>query len=359
MPKNPITFSHTDETAESDNLHHTLFDDVFKTICTYMLPLLIPVVNELFGTNYAMDKEEMERYAEEHMKLAESDDESPKVAKIISDTYIRLGNILYHVECQSTEDGDILIRILDYNMRIAFDNVAVDSGNGDLIVQLPHAILLMLRGGTANKTKKTERHIKYIYEEQKIKVPIQVMHVQAYTMEDIFKKKLYFLIPFYVLRYEKEFNRISENIENSIEKQEKYDTIYSELKRFSGLALEACNKKELSEYYLQTLAVLYRKVVKLVAYKFEEDRKERLVNTMDGQVLEIPWIKEMQKKFQEGRQAEMANTERERQRANDAEAKLSDATAYIKELEEKLRAQQNTTAGNTNTTNRLDTGTPD
>jgi hypothetical protein len=54
----------------------------------------------------------------------------------------------------------------------------------------------------------------------------------------------------------------------------------------------------------------------------------------------------------------MANTERERQRANDAEAKLSDATAYIKELEEKLRAQQNTTTGNTNTTNRLDIGTP-
>ena len=67
---------------------------------------------------------------------------------------------------------------------------------------------------------------------------------------------------------------------------------------------------------------------------------------MDGQVLEIPWIKEMQKKFQEGRQAEMANTERERQRANDAETKLNnteaqlnDARTYIKELEEKLRVQ--------------------
>ena len=54
----------------------------------------------------------------------------------------------------------------------------------------------------------------------------------------------------------------------------------------------------------------------------------------------------MQKKFQEGRQAEMANTERERQRANDTETKLNnteaqlnDARTYIKELEEKLRAQ--------------------
>ena len=80
---------------------------------------------------------------------------------------------------------------------------------------------------------------------------------------------------------------------------------------------------------------------------------------MDGQVLEIPWIKEMQKKFQEGRQAEMANTERERQRANDAEAKLNNLEAYVKELEKKLQDQQNTTAGNGNTTNRLDTDTPD
>ena len=96
---------------------------------------------------------------------------------------------------------------------------------------------------------------------------------------------------------------------------------------------------------------MYRKVVKLVAYKFGEERKERLVNTRDGQVLEIPWIKEMQKKFQEGRQAEMANTERERQRANDAEAKLNNLEAYVKELEEKLQDQQNTTVGNVNTTN--------
>ena len=46
---------------------------------------------------------------------------------------------------------------------------------------------------------------------------------QSNQRTDIFEKKLYFLIPFYVLRYEKEFNRISENIENSIEQQEKYD----------------------------------------------------------------------------------------------------------------------------------------
>lgn len=333
MPKNTITVSQPEESPGLSKIHHTLFDDTFKTIFTYMLPLIIPVINELFGTNYEMDKEEMDHFANEHMKLAESEDISSKVSKIICDTYIRLNGILYHVECQSTEDGDILIRILDYNMRIAFENVETEPGSGNLRVQLPHSMLLMLRKTKANEPKKTEMSINYVYESQRIQVPVQVMHCQSYSMEEIFEKKMYFLIPFYALRYENDLKRISDGIENSLEKQAEYDKIYLELKQFTQRVFDACGRNEISEHYIRELGVLYRKVVNIIAKKLTDDRRERLVNTMDGQVLELAcqkYYREGHKDgFEEGR-------ELEKQRADAAEAQNKVLSEEIQSLKKQL-----------------------
>ncbi len=66
----------------------------------------------------------------------------------------------------------------------------------------------------------------------------------------------------------------------------------------------------------------------------------------------------VKKGLEQGFEQAQEEIEKERQRANDAEAKLNNLEVYVKELEEKLRAQQNTNAGNANTTNRLDIGTP-
>ena len=331
MSKNVVTTSVPEKTIATTKPHHALFDETFKTICTYMLPLIIPLINELFGTNYEMSTEEMDRFANEHMKLAESDDTSPKISKVISDTYISLNGIMYHIECQSTEDGDILIRILDYNMRIAFENVESDPGSGNLRVQLPHSILLMLRKAKADEPKKTEMFINYVYESQRIQVPVQVMHCQAYSMEEIFEKKMYFLIPFYALRYESDLKRISDDIENSLEKQAESDKIYSELKKFTDLIYDACGKNELSENYIRELGTLYRKIVNLLAEKLTDDRRERLVNTMDGQILELA----CQKYYREGREDERREAhleaEREKQRADAAEAENKELKALLRQ----------------------------
>ena len=328
MSKNEVTASVSERSSDTNKSHHTLFDETFKTICTYMLPLIIPLINELFGTNYEMSKEEMDRFATEHMKLAESEDTAPKISKVISDSYISLNGIMYHIECQSTEDGDILIRILDYNMRIAFENVETEPGSGNLRVQLPHSMLLMLRKTKTDEPKKTEMSINYVYESQEIQVPVQVMHCQAYSMEEIFEKKMYFLIPFYALRYENDLKRISDGIENSLEKQAEYDKIYSELKQFTQLVFDACGRNEISEHYIRELGVLYRKVVNIIAKKLTDDRRERLVNTMDGQVLELAcqkYYREGHKDgFEEGR-------ELEKQRADAAEAQNKELKALLKQ----------------------------
>ena len=38
--------------TEQTNKHNTIFDDVFRTMIQKMPKLLIPVINEAFGTDY-------------------------------------------------------------------------------------------------------------------------------------------------------------------------------------------------------------------------------------------------------------------------------------------------------------------
>ena len=137
-----------------------------------------------------------------------------------------------------------------------------------------------------------------------------------------------------------------------LENQAENDTIYSDLKLFANSVYDAFNTHELSEHYLRELVTLYQKVVNLVGTDLNDEMREGLVNTMDGQVLELA----CQKWYREGREAELINTQREKERAdtealrantaeaklNTTEAKLNNATAYIKELEKKLGISNNT-----------------
>ena len=52
---------------EQLNIVGTVYDSVFRTECEHMKPLLIPVINELFQTDYAMEDVGMMRLANEHL----------------------------------------------------------------------------------------------------------------------------------------------------------------------------------------------------------------------------------------------------------------------------------------------------
>lgn len=59
----------------------TIFDDVFRTIAQKILYLLIPLINEVFGTVYS-DEQEFEQLRNEHYE---------KYGKAITDSIIRIG----------------------------------------------------------------------------------------------------------------------------------------------------------------------------------------------------------------------------------------------------------------------------
>ena len=86
----------------------TIFDNVYRTMFQKLSELIIPAINEAFGTSYDMDAD-LTQLRNEHLELA---------GKIITDSIFRIDDKLYHLECQSTHDGQMAIRMFEHDVAI-------------------------------------------------------------------------------------------------------------------------------------------------------------------------------------------------------------------------------------------------
>ena len=114
MKQTNVKTSVSAATQEENAAHSTVFDDVFRTIAQKLPQLLIPLINEVFHTNYSED-EDFEQLRNEHYE---------KYGKIITDSIIRIGRHNYHLECQSQKDSEMVIRMFEYDISIALEHAS-------------------------------------------------------------------------------------------------------------------------------------------------------------------------------------------------------------------------------------------
>ena len=106
---------------------------------------------------------------------------------------------------------------------------------------------------------------------------IPVLKVRQYSASELFEKHLFFLIPFHIFVYEKDFNEIEQNDEKLKKLKAEYAYITKHLN-------EASHAGILSEYTKAAILEMSRKVVKHLAAKYKKIKKGVNLN-MGGKVL--------------------------------------------------------------------------
>lgn len=241
----------------------TIFDDVFRTIQERYPALLIPLVNEVFSTSYA-DDIKVERLPEEYQKL---------VSKIVADSCSKIGEQIYHFECQSTTDGNMILRMAEYDFMLALADYRYKKQRR---LKFPKSCIIYLRS-VQNIVSEELLEIE-LADGRVVEYKVPVFWIKDYGIDEIFEKNLLILLPYYIIKYEKEISKIAKDTGREKSLLSEYEMIINRL--------EAVTRNKQTRIF-KDLLQLMKKVVDYLLRK-EPDLKERMGDIMGGKVLPLP-----------------------------------------------------------------------
>ena len=165
----------------------SIFDNILKSELEHMPQLSSPLINEIFDSRHPEDAPVV-AYGTEHINVW---------GKTYSDATLRIGGVLYHLECQSATDSMMVLRMLEYDLALALSNM---TQTGSIpTATLPKSCVLYLR-----HTKNTPSALLAMLTGLGLRSLVyksKVVKVQRYSLDDIFEKRLLVLFPFFLMRY--------------------------------------------------------------------------------------------------------------------------------------------------------------
>ena len=242
------------------DISSTIYDDVFRTLLEKTPRLFIYLVNEVFSENYSSNAE-----------LILLQNELMSDDKLITDSYFTIGDKQYHIECQSNPDGTMAIRMIEYDFRIALRHA--QKQGYEYNISYPKSCVLYLRH---NENTPDSLMVHVTFPDGRVtdyKTPI--IKVQNYSLQEIFDKKLFVFLPYYMMRYEKELSKSVKTIAERDKLLQECESIYLQIRKLSKADMTAFEENELSDCVEQVFSWIARAEQLLV--------KE--VNTMKGKVL--------------------------------------------------------------------------
>lgn len=244
---------------------NTIFDDVFRTIAQKMPFLLIPLINEVFKTTYTEDQE-FEQLRNEHYE---------KFGKIITDSIIRIGGRLYHIECQSEKDGDMALRMVEYDFAIALEHSS-KTENNIIEINFPESCVLYIRNHREMPNYHKAR-VRFA-DGQTVTYQVPVIRAQDYTVNKIFEKRLLLLLPYHILRYEHFLKSNSTN-------QKKLDKLLDDYQKICEKLLQI----QEMEGKVQLSINLVHLINQIADYIIPEENpvRERIGEVMGGKILQL------------------------------------------------------------------------
>lgn len=99
----------------------------------------MPLINEVFGTSYP----------EDILLIQKRNEHQTKQGEIITDSYFLIADKAYHIECQSTSDSSMIIRMIEYDFSISLESLQLEDGKYRMY--FPNSCILFLRGNADRK----------------------------------------------------------------------------------------------------------------------------------------------------------------------------------------------------------------
>lgn len=242
----------------------TIFDDVLRTIQERRPKLLIPLVNEVFHEFYPADTE-VTRLPEEYQKI---------ISKVVADSCNKLDDKIYHFECQSRKDGNMILRMVEYDFMIALvDRCRYEDMER---IKFPRSCVIYLRT-TATMPDEETLEIE-MPDGQVILYRVPVLKLRDYSTSEIFEKNLLILLPYYIINYEKKISTIAKD-------ETRIRMLIQEYREIIERLAESTQNNESGTF--QDILQMMRELVRYLLRK-EPELKERMGDVMGGKVLPLP-----------------------------------------------------------------------
>ena len=260
-------------TAEDSNIVATPYDDAFRTMMNDCVRLLIPVLNEVFGKNYT-GREKIISHPNEHFINQQDGKEQKRVTDSAFSIISENGEEdKYVFECQSNADDTLIIRIFEYITQVALDSGEII--NHKLIVTIPNAAVLFLR---ANRNTPNAMTIAINTPGGLVNFDVPIIKVNSYSLEQIFEKNLYFLLPFYIFNLEKNFPKYEKN-------SEELENLKNEYADFMERLEQAVTDGKIFTHDRRTILEMSKKGLENIAVKYSNVQKE-VKKIMGGKILD-------------------------------------------------------------------------
>ncbi|MCD7751335.1 MAG: hypothetical protein LUI10_06290 [Lachnospiraceae bacterium] len=274
----------------------TPYDDVLRTLLNDCRQLVIQLVNEVFGENYT-GEEEVVFSPNEHF-LNQQDGGEDK--RITDTTFSIIGTKIgkYLLECQTNPDSSMLVRIFEYSTQVALDESKI---SGDTLeVVIPNCAILFLR---STRNTPEQMHIRFQFREEYFTYDIPVIKMQQYTLEDLLRKNLLFLLPFYIFTYDRKLQEYNTDEGKLSALKTEYQMIMTHLNNLEY-------HEQLSTYYKKTIVEMTEKVVDNLTAGYANIRKE-VRTVMGGKILEYEAKTILRQGEQKGKLQERQRNEKE------------------------------------------------
>ena len=256
---------------ETDSTSNTPYNDAFRTMMGKSGTLRIAFINEMFHPSRPIKPDaRIDEAVNEHF----TEHGNGVQRRLVTDSLLHLDGSTYHIECQSLPDGTILVRMFEYDLAVGIK----ESRYADyhLTVDIPVSGVLFLR---STKNIPDEMKVTINTVGGSIEYPVSTLKLSNYTLDDLIKKDLLFLFPFYIFNLEKELKAFDEKTES----REKVISSFSELLNYVNGLLDE-RKLDFDKYLL--LTDMIQKVADHLSVKYSSARKE-LDEIMGGKIIEF------------------------------------------------------------------------